>query len=348
MIIRLILKHARPASRIVVPRNPLLICGLFLVFALGISGFGVLQAGTPSDTESPQGSVQYFPETGYQVQYAFLQFFNAYGGEDVFGYPITNEYQDPISGVVMQYFDNARFEWWPDSEASQRVKLGLLGDELELRSVADPRQDGEVCWPSDVTGYFICDDFLTFYQAHGGKLVFGPPIGDAYTVNNIRAQNFQRMQMILVPDSGVVAISSLGRYSCEDRYETLRCEELSEVKCPPQNQALVMPLNLKVNVEHTKRRQGDSQILRANVEDAAGNQLCGQVVTFKLNFDAVGSNGIRPEEQRFEAVTNTNGVAEITITQRDGPNGADVTVLAEVDYDGILYPSTTQYAFWQH
>lgn len=66
-----------------------------------------------------------FPETGYQVCYAFLDFFLDHGGITRFGYPISEiEVRD---GRMVQYFQRARFEWHPELPSGQRVVLSDLG-----------------------------------------------------------------------------------------------------------------------------------------------------------------------------------------------------------------------------
>ncbi len=72
---------------------------------------------------APVPDIQYFPETGQTVRDDFLKFFNAKGGLEIFGYPITTEIVE--NGLNVQWFERARFERHPDG-----VKLGLLGVEL--------------------------------------------------------------------------------------------------------------------------------------------------------------------------------------------------------------------------
>lgn len=77
----------------------------------------------PVPPNSP--ACQDFPEIGFQVCYAFLDFFDANGGITQFGYPISNfEVHD---GWIVQYFQRARFEWHPELAAGQRVTLTNLG-----------------------------------------------------------------------------------------------------------------------------------------------------------------------------------------------------------------------------
>ncbi|MBV9119544.1 MAG: hypothetical protein JOZ39_02465, partial [Chloroflexi bacterium] len=77
----------------------------------------------------------YFPQTGHSLSLGFLKFFNANGGLDAFGYPISEELQEANndgSGRVynVQYFQRARFEYHPELAGTPyEVELGLLGDQ---------------------------------------------------------------------------------------------------------------------------------------------------------------------------------------------------------------------------
>ncbi|MDQ2691926.1 MAG: hypothetical protein M3Y68_07850 [Chloroflexota bacterium] len=65
-----------------------------------------------------------FP-TGYSICFAFLDFFNANGGAEQFGYPISPfEFH---ANLIVQYFERARFEWRADRPEGQRVVLSDLG-----------------------------------------------------------------------------------------------------------------------------------------------------------------------------------------------------------------------------
>lgn len=68
---------------------------------------------------------RYFPQTGYSVCYAFLDFFKANGGVERFGQPISPfEYRNEL---IVQYFENARLEWKPWLPDGQRVSVADLG-----------------------------------------------------------------------------------------------------------------------------------------------------------------------------------------------------------------------------
>src|SRR3972149_5503975 len=77
-------------------------------------------------SSAQQGPVErYFDESGHTVRGRFLTFYDKYGGLAIFGYPITDEFIDPQSQLLVQYFQRARFEWNPSNPERFQVQLGL-------------------------------------------------------------------------------------------------------------------------------------------------------------------------------------------------------------------------------
>ena len=89
---------------------------------------------------------RYFPQTGYSVCYAFLDFFKANGGVERFGQPISPfEYRNDL---IVQYFENARLEWKPWLPEGQRVSVADLGrpyfdDQKEDLNLLNPVKPGD-------------------------------------------------------------------------------------------------------------------------------------------------------------------------------------------------------------
>lgn len=67
----------------------------------------------------------YFPETGYQVCYSFLDFFKKYGGVAHFGYPISN-FEDH-GGLIVQFFQKSSLEYHPELPPGRQVTVSNLG-----------------------------------------------------------------------------------------------------------------------------------------------------------------------------------------------------------------------------
>jgi hypothetical protein len=76
---------------------------------------------------------KWFPETGCYVGGAFWQYWVSKGGLMIFGYPLTDERDepDPETGRLMtvQYFERAVFEWHPWNSPGYQVLLRRLGAE---------------------------------------------------------------------------------------------------------------------------------------------------------------------------------------------------------------------------
>lgn len=80
--------------------------------------------------------LRFFPETGHGVGGAFLDFWDANGGLDIFGYPLSDEIIEVLPETkqyhTVQYFQRARFELHRQPDGTDIVMLGLLGDALYL------------------------------------------------------------------------------------------------------------------------------------------------------------------------------------------------------------------------
>jgi len=75
-------------------------------------------------------------ESGFQVCYAFLDFFDTYGGIDQFGYPVSDLEEHETFGV--QYFQFARLEWHPEQDFGLQVSLTDVGRRY-FATYEDPR-----------------------------------------------------------------------------------------------------------------------------------------------------------------------------------------------------------------
>jgi hypothetical protein len=98
---------------------------------------------------------RYFPETGHSVIYAFLSFFDKNGGFELFGYPISEYGQENGTGRIVQYFQRAQLEWYPELAPEQRVQLADLGsihfDLLASQGKVDPALKSPVAAPGTIS-----------------------------------------------------------------------------------------------------------------------------------------------------------------------------------------------------
>lgn len=90
------------------------------------------------DAPAPESTRDYFPETRHSLGGAFRDYWHAHGGLPVFGFPLSEEFTernaDDGRDYVVQYFERARFEYYPEAALASQVQLGLLGRQALDRS----------------------------------------------------------------------------------------------------------------------------------------------------------------------------------------------------------------------
>jgi hypothetical protein len=187
-------------------RSPVLLWGvLALVAVLAMPGPAAAQSGG-----------RYFPETGHTLDGRFLGFFDRYGGAEIFGYPITESFRDPTSNQLIQYTENAQFEWQLDDEGNGFASLRPLGEILGGWHLPDSSGQGEGrgCRYFEQSGHASCYSFLSFFSSHGGQDLFGLPISDFEIQNDRIVQYFQYFRLDWYPDAPEaeqVRVGPLGR-----------------------------------------------------------------------------------------------------------------------------------------
>ncbi len=92
------------------------------------------------DTTHADASCTFFTETEHRICFGFNDYWRSHGVEfgdagtsyreslALFGYPISEEFTDPATGMIVQYFQRARFEYHPENVGTPNVvELSLLG-----------------------------------------------------------------------------------------------------------------------------------------------------------------------------------------------------------------------------
>jgi len=83
-------------------------------------------------------TIVYFKETAHNLSGIFWTAWSKRGGLQVFGYPISEPFKEVVGpdGVarLVQYFERARFEYYPENAPGQQVQSGHLGRRLLDRS----------------------------------------------------------------------------------------------------------------------------------------------------------------------------------------------------------------------
>ncbi|MCX7622468.1 MAG: CAP domain-containing protein [Thermomicrobium sp.] len=85
---------------------------------------------------APVPGHRYVPETGHNIAPEFVSYWENRGGVRLFGYPITEPFWE--QGLLVQYFERARFEYHPEFAGTQwAVLLGRLGAQLWAERARD-------------------------------------------------------------------------------------------------------------------------------------------------------------------------------------------------------------------
>lgn len=100
---------------------------------------GVVRPGEPEDNVADG---QWFEATGHYVGGGFYDFWMTRGGLAIFGYPISDEFDQadaaaPGGKRTVQAFERAVFEYHPE-DPSQPIKLRLVGNDVVAAGIITP------------------------------------------------------------------------------------------------------------------------------------------------------------------------------------------------------------------
>jgi hypothetical protein len=146
-----------------------------------------------------------FLETGWCVSGRIRQFWERHGGLNIFGLPLTRQYEEVVDGVPrqVQWFERNRLELHPEHAPPYDVLLGRIGVErLEQQgrnwwtfAAADAAAaEANGCRFFADTGHTICGEMLAAWRSSGLELdgrrgtseaeslaLFGMPLSEAQT-----------------------------------------------------------------------------------------------------------------------------------------------------------------------
>lgn len=253
-----------------------------------------------------QSGERYFPETGHIVTGEFLEFYER--ADDpllLYGYPITDAFVDPVYGRLMQYFQKARFELYPDEPEELRVKLSPLGryvHQTGLPQVLPASQLGCQTFTETEASFQVCYAFLDFFNAHGGVSQFGYPISGMEIQDGRVVQTFQKARFewhSLLPSGKRVQLAELGRIYFDQ--QALDQKYLRQKDNLPQT---ILKLNVRAYPERPVTGFQGKQNIFVLVQDQ--NQLPVSGAAVELIVRMPDANG---PDIRLQSTTDERGVA---------------------------------------
>lgn len=304
----------------------------FILFAilLGTTA-GLAQVG-----DSPPERSRYFEQTGHTVEGDFLVIYeSSTNPELIYGYPITEAYQDQRTGRLIQYFEKARFELFPDKPAELRVYITPLGKLLyeQTAELASPRSIPG-CRYLPETKFYVCYAFLEFFNANGGAAQFGYPISNFEIQDGWIVQNFQRARFEWhpeLPSGEKVQLTKLGQ-----QYFDLMGENPARLPAvhPAVGSDIVQPvLDLKVRAsfQHAITHSTGEQTIYITVQDQKLMPLANASVALILNLPSGETKRIAIPEP-----TDKYGITKFSFDFENLPTGwVRAIVVATYDPDNF-------------
>ncbi|MBU6333367.1 MAG: L,D-transpeptidase [Chloroflexi bacterium] len=156
----------------------------------------------------PAVNTVYVSSTGFHIsdRAGFLGFWLEHGGERIFGLPISGEVVE--EGLLVQYFERARFEYHVDAATGAgQVLLTLLGSQLTLGRDFPDGAPAKGAVYFDLTRHTLRGKFLRFWEKFGGLAIFGYPISEPFQEispidGTVRlTQYFERARMEWIPEA---------------------------------------------------------------------------------------------------------------------------------------------------
>lgn len=287
-----------------------------------------------------QDEVLYFDESGHSVRGVFLEFFEDNGGVAIFGYPITEAFERQ-DGWLVQYFQRACFEWDMDSSA-QYVQLMPLG--LALRDPAPPKPSkmfsvAERYFPE--TGQAVGWEFLDFYEAKGGRAIFGIPITGLLIEDGRTVQYFENARFewwYLETPSRPVRLTNLG--TVVFIRSGLDPQLLRPVSVPGGRVRAVTGLYARVSVARPVIGTEQEQTVFVHVADQLGDAVSGAKVSVICWY----RDAMVCEETALS--TGARGVARLPLQIVGIPPGEMVVVRVEAEHDGLTDEAETSFRTW--
>ena len=311
---------------------------------------------TPVRIAAQQDESRYFEQTGHNVSGEFLRFYDARGGLEVFGYPLTRQFTE--NGRQVQYFQRVRMEAHPENGEPYKVQLGLLGDLLGYRTasidavdIPPPGHAGKRYFPE--TGHTVPFAFLEYYDRHGSLDIFGYPISEWLVEPNGRiVQYFQRGKMEWYPESSEqrVQLGMLGSIYVEqfvDPSERKREDPrigpgrtpTPQVKRPVASNA-VSALRIMVTVKNPIVGLNGKQTAYVYVFDQSNQGVPGLLVDMQVQYKGGQT------EQFSIGPTNANGYCQIEFPIAEPTPGYLVILTLRTQYQEIEAQANAAFIPW--
>jgi len=284
---------------------------------------------------------RYYPETGHTIDGQFVALFDQQGGLEILGYPITDAFVDPLTGWLIQYFQNARMEMAIDPATGEMVPvLSPLGEWMNGWDAAIRKRDMDSngCEFFKDSSHSVCYAFLEFYESHGGLHTFGLPVSEFKLVGDHLVQYFQGYRLDWLPDEeNQVRAAPLGRI----HFDQVGYDRNLLDPVLPNNRILyrVMDMQLKSSVAKPVMISSDEQEVYLLVRDQNLHPVQGAAVTMFVQMP----DGLRT---LVMPITDSQGISRLKLPQEEIQPGTVVTLEFWVVYGQLIRMTQDSFMVW--
>ncbi len=307
---------------------------------VGLIVIATLLATTTGDLDAQTVPSKYFPLTGHTVRGEFLTYFEAHGGLEIFGYPITEELVE--NGRQVQYFQRMRLDLYPENPAPRQVRPGPLGELLGRgeppippHQIPPPGDTNRRYFPE--TGHTVVFSFLNFFNEHGGLDLFGYPITEYNPDSGV--QYFQCARMEWHPDLPPAQRVRLGNLG--EAYAALRLNphllEAPGIIEPALRQ--VIALKTIATLQRAITGRTGTQTLHVYVMDQLGRPLQNAHVSAVIHFPAGDQTLTLP-------LTDSRGYTALVFPLGTLAPGQRIAIEVRVGFGAVSTATRTSFLVW--
>jgi len=303
---------------------------------------GVLLILTVQSAFAQQGGTEYFPETGHYITGDFHAFYFANPqARLVYGLPVTEAVIDPETGRLVQYFENARFEYYAENMAGDKVRLTPLGQSLYEHGtyITGLTESTPNCYQQEHWDYPVCFSFHSFYEQYGGERQFGQPVSGLEYLRGRLVQFFEYAQLVWMPENPAeseIVVAQLGL-----KYFFANETNLSKLE-PIRNFEYNLNIS-EIRVSAFPKRavvsNGSDQVIDVIARDQNNAPLATAIIYVSLRYPDGSQTEIK------QLATDEFGLASFAFPASASELGV-VDVLVRLTYNDLESIAVTSFRIW--
>jgi hypothetical protein len=269
------------------------------------------------------------------VDAVFAPFYEARGGERIFGEAISEAFSLSSEGLTVQYFQNLRLEYATGQPQSVQITpLGVWGYEGLRDKDPDETETNGRSRTFPETNQTVRDEFLAFYEEYSGEQVLGWPISAQLSVGGVRTQYFENGRLEWRPQLSLDQRVQLGWLGREHFDSEMAFVYREFANAAPVAAAGVTDVNIMASVQSPVVYAGEEQLVFVTLLTATGEPVTDMRVSATLLYDGGTTAvdlGTTDGEGQLVHELDLIGIAP----------GQDVTLLLSVVNNGRAVGETT-------